>query len=232
VLVVDDLAFGFPGRDLFASVSFDLGRGESMSIVGPSGSGKSTLLGCVVGILLPAKGSVTIDGTRLSDLSTSARADFRLRRIGMVFQFGELLPELPVVENVSLPLVLAGVPRSEARVRASEALERLGLAPRSTAMPETLSGGEVQRAAIARALVTEPDLLVADEPTGMLDGRTSAAVISELRSAAAETGTALLVVTHDRDVAATADVRARLLDGVLTVERPAASGGRPDLARC
>ena len=232
MLVVRNLSFGFPGRDLFASVSFDLGRGEFMSIVGPSGSGKSTLLSCIVGILVPGQGSVVIDGTLLSDLPTSARADFRLRHIGMVFQFGELLPELPVVENVSLPLVLAGVPRQEARARAAETLERLGLAPRSAAMPETLSGGEVQRAAIARALVTEPGLLVADEPTGMLDGTTSANVMSELKGVASESGTALLVVTHDEDVAATADVRARLGDGGLTVERPATCEDRVDPVRC
>jgi putative ABC transport system ATP-binding protein len=149
----------------------------------------------------------------------------------MVFQFGELLPELPVVENVSLPLVLAGTPRHEAQDRAFATLQRLGLGPRSTAMPETLSGGEVQRTAIARALVTQPGLLVADEPTGMLDGATSAAVISELTSVASETGTALLIVTHDPDIAATADVQARLRDARLTVERSVATD-RSDPARC
>lgn len=218
MLSVRDLSFGFPGRDLFAGVSFEVGAGECMSVVGPSGTGKSTLLHCIAGIVQPDVGSVTVGETRLTDLSTSARADFRLRRIGMVFQFGELLPELPVVENVALPLLLAGTSREEARHRARETLESVGLGSRSTAMPETLSGGEVQRTAIARALVTRPALIVADEPTGMLDTATSASVIAELRRVARTNGAALLVVTHDEQVAAGADVRASLRDGRLSIE--------------
>ena len=228
MLSVRDLSFDHPGRNLFAGVSFDVGPGEFMSVVGPSGTGKSTLLNCVVGILRPQGGSVTVDGTRLTDLPTSARAGFRLRHIGMVFQFGELLPELPVVENVALPLLLAGMSRDEARDRARETLESVGLASRSTAMPETLSGGEVQRTAIARALVARPALIVADEPTGMLDTVTSASVVAELRFVARTSGAALVVVTHDERVAAGSDLRASLRDGRLSVE------GAADLddARC
>jgi putative ABC transport system ATP-binding protein len=231
VLVVDHLSFGYPGRDLLRSVSFELREGEFMSVVGPSGSGKSTLLHCIAGILEPDHGSVTVGGTLLTDLPASRRAAFRLAHIGMVFQFGELLPELPVVENVSLPLVLAGRPRSEADALAAEVLERLGLGPRAAAMPETLSGGEVQRTAIARALVTEPALVVADEPTGMLDGRTSTAVVAELRGLAAERGTALLVATHDHEVAALADIQAHLDDGHLLSARGSDPAGRPGSRR-
>jgi putative ABC transport system ATP-binding protein len=186
-----------------------------VSIVGRSGSGKSTLLHCLAGILLPYNGTVCVSDLPLSELNKSARAKARLRHVGMVFQHGELLPELPIGENVALPLVLSGARKSTAWEDAREALRLLGIAELFERYPSEVSGGEQQRAAIARAVVHRPALVLADEPTGMLDDDTSDMVMERLRSAARDVGAAVVVVTHSARVAASTDRQLRIADQAL-----------------
>lgn len=207
------------GRTLFNDLSVDVAAGECLVVMGPSGAGKSSLLNCLAGIVAPTRGAVRVDGVDLCSLRSSARAAFRLRNIGLVFQFGELLPELTVVENVSLPLRLAGGTRASAERAASGWLERLGIADRAALRPDLLSGGEVQRAAIARALIHEPALVLADEPTGALDAANTALVADVLTSAARDEGAAVVLATHDPSVAAVGD---DLLE--LRARAPAVSG--------
>ncbi len=170
------------------------GPGTCTAITGPSGSGKTTLLSCLAGMLLPTSGSVTVAGRRLDRLSTRDRARWRRRRVGMVFQFGELLDELTVHENVELPLRLDGRTDPDAVRRV---LCAVGLEQRARAHPRSLSGGEVQRAAIARALVHRPAVILADEPTGALDEERSVAICTLLIDGVRRSGATLIVATHD-----------------------------------
>jgi len=192
-----------------------VGRGEFVALLGPSGSGKSTLLNLVAGIDVPDAGRVVIDGTDLTALDERARTLFRRHRIGIVFQFYNLLPTLTVRENVMLPLELTG--RGGERERARALLERVGLGGRAAAFPERLSGGEQQRVAIARALVHGPGLLLADEPTGNLDTATGDGVIALLGELARRDGAALLVATHSERIVERAD-RVLALDAGRLVE--------------
>ena len=180
-------------------ISFEIKRSESVAIVGASGSGKSTLLGLLAGLDAPSSGHVTINGQSLFNLDEDGRAALRGRCMGFVFQSFQLLPMLTAVENVMLPLELSGSP--EARKRAEQILERVGLGQRYAHYPRQLSGGEQQRVAIARAFVTEPALLLADEPTGNLDSTTGAKIIELLFTLNRERGTTLLLVTHDAALA-------------------------------
>jgi putative ABC transport system ATP-binding protein len=193
-------------------VSFEVGPGEFVAITGPSGSGKSTLMN-VLGVLdRPTSGSYLLDGADASKLDDDAMADVRSRKLGFVFQQFHLLPRTSARDNVELPLVYAGVPARQRRRRAEEALARVGLAGRVRHMPNQLSGGQQQRVAIARAIVGAPPLLLADEPTGNLDTRTShevMALLGELRDA----GTTVVVVTHEPDVAAFAERSIVIRDG-------------------
>lgn len=216
-LEVENLALDVPGRRLLVGADFTAGAGECLAVLGPSGVGKTSLLNCVAGISTAASGSVLIDGTELSSLGAAKRSEFRLRHIGMVFQFGELLPELTLLENVALPLRLVDVPRREAERRAMGWLDRLGLGEHVQAHPERLSGGEIQRAGIARALVHEPVLVLADEPTGMLDEENTERVVGLLVETARELGIAVMVATHDPLVASAADRVLRIRDGRLIV---------------
>jgi predicted ABC-type transport system involved in lysophospholipase L1 biosynthesis ATPase subunit len=178
-------------------VELALARGESVAIVGPSGSGKSTLLNLAGALDAPTSGAVRLDGEALAALPEAAAARVRNRRIGFVFQLHHLLPQCTLLENVLLPTLAGfGAPPGDAVERARLLLERVGLGARLQAFPATLSGGERQRAAVARALVQEPELLLADEPTGSLDGESAAAVAGLLREVQEERGVALLVVTH------------------------------------
>lgn len=204
-LEVADLALEIPGRRLLDSASLEVKAGECLAIVGPSGVGKTSLLNCIAGISTPAAGSVTVDETEVSRLPSSQRSAFRLRHIGMVFQFGELLPELTLVENVALPLRLLGEDRRAAEERANALLVEVGLADQARSRPELLSGGEIQRGAIARALVHDPSLVLADEPTGMLDEDNTERIVDLLIGSTRRAGTALLVVTHNPAVARAAD---------------------------
>jgi ABC-type lipoprotein export system ATPase subunit len=193
-------------------VSLEVDAGELVSLVGRSGSGKSTLLHLAGGLDKPDKGRVLLDGRDLGDLSIGDRARMRRRQIGFVFQFFHLIPTLTVRENVELPLLLDGARRNG---RPTELLERVGLSHRIDHLPTELSGGELQRAAIARALVAKPALLLADEPTGNLDSANGEAVLALLAEEVRESGVALLMVTHDADAAKRAGRCQTLHDGQL-----------------
>lgn len=201
--------------------SLQVSPGDRVALMGPSGSGKSTLLYALAGILRPDAGEVWFDGARLDDQRDAARSRLRLQRMGVVFQFGDLVPELTLEENVMLPLTLTGVSRSQARLRAVAALGRLGIENIAGQRAGTVSGGQAQRAAVARAVVHEPVVVLADEPTGSLDTVSSEAVLDVLVDVADEVGAALVVVTHDNQVAAHLDRLVTLRDGV--VMTPAAT---------
>ena len=184
-------------------VSLAVRAGESVAVVGASGAGKSTLLALLAGLDEPSSGEVWLDGTELSALDEDGRAAERARHVGFVFQSFHLVPSLTALENVMLPLELAG--RADARSTAREVLGKVGLAGRTGHYPRQLSGGEQQRVAIARAFVTSPTVLFADEPTGNLDTTTGARVVQLLFDLNAASGTTLVLVTHDRELAARCD---------------------------
>jgi putative ABC transport system ATP-binding protein len=185
--------------------------GQVMAITGPSGSGKSTLLGLIAGLDSPSTGAIAIDGTDITSLDEDGLARLRGRRIGFVFQFFHLLPSLTALENVLIPMEIAGV--SGARARAAALLQEVGLSERGHHYPSQLSGGEQQRVAIARALANDPPLLLADEPTGNLDSGTGRHIIDLLLSINRSRGTTLVLVTHDPELAAVADTAIALRDG-------------------
>ncbi|MBX9715453.1 MAG: ATP-binding cassette domain-containing protein [Burkholderiaceae bacterium] len=189
-------------------ISFTLARQQSAAIVGASGSGKSTLLSIIAGLDTPTTGSVRLAGTDLFSLDEDARAAVRAAHVGFVFQSFQLLGNLNAIENVMLPLELQG--RSDARVRATEMLGRVGLGDRLRHYPKVLSGGEQQRVALARAFVVQPAVLLADEPTGSLDFATGERVMELMFELNRETGTTLVLVTHDRTVAARCDRQLRI----------------------
>jgi putative ABC transport system ATP-binding protein len=194
--------------------------GEVLAVMGPSGSGKSTLLHCLAGILTPDAGEVTFDGRRVDQLPDRERSRLRRAEFGFVFQFGQLVPELPVLENVALPLLLGGRGRRAAVAAAEEWLPRLGLDGLGRRLPGELAGGQGQRAAIARALIAGPRLVFADEPTGSLDSVAADEVMELLVTTAREERSGVVVVTHEPRVAAYADRRVTMRDG--RVVQPAA----------
>lgn len=196
-----------------AQADMALAQGEAVGVVGSSGSGKSTLLHCLAGLVPPSYGRVLLDGEALPLPGTEDSARLRRRRFGFVFQNGLLVADLTVLENVALPLLLDGCPRRAALSRAREELTGLGLAELTDRFPGAVSGGQAQRAAIARALVAEPDVVFADEPTGALDTANSASVLDLLLSAVRQRGAALLLVTHDPALAARMDRVLTVTDG-------------------
>jgi putative ABC transport system ATP-binding protein len=196
---------------ILKDISLKVMPGEAVAIVGASGSGKSTLLGLLAGLDTPSSGEVRLDGTDLFALDEDGRAALRSRLLGFVFQSFQLLPALNALENVMLPLELAGDARASALSR--EMLARVGLAGRLRHYPKTLSGGEQQRVALARAFVTRPKLLLADEPTGNLDAATGAGVIDLMFELNAQARTTLLLVTHDEAIAARCSRKIRLVAG-------------------
>ncbi|HYD11191.1 MAG TPA: ABC transporter ATP-binding protein [Acidimicrobiales bacterium] len=205
-------------------VDLAIAPGEFVAVMGPSGSGKSTLLHCIGGLDRPSSGDVLVDGSSLASLGDDELAHLRRRRIGFVLQFFNLFPLLTARENVAFPLLLDG--HADALDRAAAALERVGLADRATHRPSELSGGEQQRVAVARALVTRPAVVLADEPTGALDSLTGEDVLRLLRLAA-DDGQAVLLITHDAPAAAYADRVIRLRDGAVvpSAEDLASVGG-------
>ncbi|HVQ25741.1 MAG TPA: ABC transporter ATP-binding protein [Planctomycetota bacterium] len=207
-------------RDVIAldGVSFTVEEGESVAIMGPSGSGKSTLMGLLGCLERPSRGEYRLDGTLVSDLDDPALSRIRNRRVGFVFQSFHLIPQLSVLENVETPLLYAGVDELAGRARALRALERVGLLSRAEHRPSELSGGEAQRAAIARAIVSEPRILLADEPTGNLDSATGEEVAS-LIEALHRDGRTVILVTHNEALGQRAERVIRLRDGRIESEQ-------------
>jgi putative ABC transport system ATP-binding protein len=207
VLSVRNLSksYGGPaGRSILENISFDLARGDYIAIMGESGSGKSTLLNLIAGLENPDAGTITLDGAELGALSDDERTRTRAAKMGFVFQAFHLLPHLTVEQNVTLPLVLNGVPEAAIRERVERILAAVDVAERARDHPRELSGGEMQRVAIARALVHRPRLVLADEPTGNLDQETAFGVLHLLRERALSGGAAGILVTHSMSAAATA----------------------------
>lgn len=198
---------------ILRDISFELGAGQTVAIVGASGSGKSTLLGILAGLDTPSRGQVRLAGQDLFALGEDQRAALRARHVGFVFQSFQLMPNLTALENVMLPLELAG--RSDARAQAGAMLRRVGLGERLQHRPKVLSGGEQQRVALARAFVVRPELLLADEPTGSLDHATGAAIMDLMFELNREQGTTLVLVTHDRLLAAHCERRLSIEAGCL-----------------
>ncbi|MEH0844240.1 ABC transporter ATP-binding protein [Micromonospora sp. CPCC 205711] len=213
LLVAEDLHRRFGGTVALAGASLRVDPGEVVAVMGSSGSGKSTLLHCLAGIVRPDGGRVRFDGRDLAALSDAARSALRREAFGFVFQFGQLVPELTCLENVALPLRLARLGRREAERRATEWLTRLEVADVAGKRPGEVSGGQGQRVAVARALVTTPRVIFADEPTGALDSLNGERVMRLLTGAARETGAAVVLVTHEARVAAYSDREVVVRDG-------------------
>ncbi len=194
-------------------VDFSVARGEFVAIMGPSGSGKSTLLHLLGGLDAPTSGEVILAGQPLSKLSDDEITRFRRQKIGFIFQFYNLLPTLNAAENVALPLLIEGTPAAEYQSRVQELLRRVDLEPRSGHLPDQLSGGQQQRVAIARAFANNPEIVLADEPTGNLDSRSGTAILELLRLTCRELGATIIMVTHDPRAASYADRVVFLKDG-------------------
>ena len=190
-------------------------KGQFLSVMGPSGSGKSTLLNLLGALDIPTSGSLSIDGRELAKMKDAELSKFRRDRLGFIFQFFNLLPTLTAIENVILPGLLSGKARGELEKPAQELLHRVGLKGRDHHRPDELSGGEMQRVAIARALLIQPALLLADEPTGNLDSRTGAEVLTLIREATRERNLTVVMVTHDPRAAAVGDRIVRVKDGLI-----------------
>jgi len=203
-----------------AGLSLDIQKGEFAAVMGPSGSGKSTLLHLIGGLDRPTEGQVLVDGRIISQMEDDEVTLFRRTRVGFVFQFFNLLPTLTAMENVMLPLILDGRSSAESNLRAKTLLERVGLEGRRDHLPEELSGGEMQRLAIARALAFNPPILLADEPTGNLDSKNGAAVLELLRQINTEQRCTVVMVTHNQEAAGYGDRIVHLRDGMIEEENP------------
>lgn len=209
---------GLLTTEVLKGVDFEIAQGELVAIVGASGSGKSTLLHILGALDKPTEGTVHFKGHQLSELNGNKQAKIRNQHIGFVYQFHHLLPDFSALENVAMPLLIGGVNKNEAIARATELLDKVGLAHRIEHRPSELSGGERQRVAIARALVNKPALVLADEPTGNLDYKTALDIYHLMRSLNKEFGIAFLVVTHDTELAAKLDKQLHMLDGQFITE--------------
>ncbi|MFD7015979.1 ABC transporter ATP-binding protein [Streptomyces sp. NPDC059161] len=213
LLVAQDLHKAYGPTPALDGAEFSIHAGEVVAVMGPSGSGKSTLLHCLAGIVTPDAGKILYDGRELSAMSDAERSALRRTEFGFVFQFGQLVPELTCVENVALPLRLTGVKRREAERRSLEWMERLEVADIGHKRPGEVSGGQGQRVAVARSLVTSPRVVFADEPTGALDSLNGERVMQLLTEAARSTNAAVVLVTHEARVAAYSDREIVVRDG-------------------
>ena len=213
-----------------SDVSFEAYLGEILFIVGPSGSGKTTMLSMVSGILRPDKGSVSMEGADLWSMSADELADYRLHRIGFVFQDYHLFPRLTTAENVAIPLIIRRHPWEQAMAKAREYLEIVGLGNRADIPPVKLSGGEQQRVAIARALAGQPDILILDEPTASLDGDTGRNIINFVRTQVLNDKRCILIITHDARIIEFADRVLTMEDGRVTSIAPGGANHTPTIA--
>ena len=204
-------------------VSLEIARGEFVAVTGPSGCGKSTLMHLLAGLDSPTSGEIIVDDLALHAANDEALTDYRRHRLGLVFQFFNLLPTMSVIENVAFPLLLQGVTHAESESRARELLQLVGMEERATHFVHQLSGGEQQRTAIARALIHRPSLLIADEPTGNLDSKSAGMVIDVLQRIGQDRLATLIVVTHSEEVARTASRRIEMRDGKIVAQEAAAS---------
>jgi putative ABC transport system ATP-binding protein len=218
LLLADDVHLSFGASVALAGASIEVLPGEVLALLGPSGSGKSTLLHCLAGILQPNLGEIRYRGQRLDTLPDDVRSGLRRSDFGFVFQFGSLVPELTSLENVALPLRLAGQKRTPAREQAQSWLDRLEVGAMAHKVAGEMSGGQAQRVAVARALVAGPRVVFADEPTGALDTLNGELVMELLVGAAREQGASVVLVTHEARVAAYADREVVLRDGVLAAQ--------------
>lgn len=219
VLSTNDITKDFGDVHALAGITMQIGRGETVAIMGPSGSGKSTLLHCLSGVLVPNQGTVNYLGTEISSLDDAKRSRLRLRQFGFVFQDGQLIYELPARENVALPLMLTGISRLKALKSADEMLSKLGIYQLKDRRPGDMSGGQAQRVAIARALVGNPGVVFADEPSGSLDQATGHEMMQMLTAVVKQSGAALVLVTHDANVARWCSRLIEIRDGLIHADR-------------
>ncbi|MFF0295927.1 ABC transporter ATP-binding protein [Kitasatospora sp. NPDC004615] len=224
MLVGKDVGHSFQTARVLDGVTLSVDAGEAVALVGPSGSGKTTLLYCLAGLIRPDRGEITFRGRPLSGLTDDERSELRRTDFGFIFQSSDLVAELTIAENVALPLELLGVPKPERRERVAALLDRLGLTEHADRRPAKVSGGQAQRAAVARAVVHRPAVVFADEPTGALDSANGAVVIDLLWELAREQGSAVVLVTHDPAVARKADRTITLLDGAVRSSGTVESG--------
>ncbi len=203
------------------NLDLSIARGDFLALMGPSGSGKSTLLNLLAGLDRPTRGTIDVDGQRIDQLSSRALAKWRSRHVGFVFQFYNLLPVLSAAKNIELPLLLTSLSKSERRQHVENVLKIVGLEHRAGHTPRTLSGGEQQRVGIARAIITDPTLILADEPTGDLDRKTGDGILDLLHALNTEHGKTIVMVTHDPHAAARASRKLHLLDGQISSEMAA-----------
>ena len=211
----------FGNLQVLKGIDLTINKGEIVSIVGPSGAGKTTLLQIIGTLDRADEGTVVIDGTDVSKLSTKELSDFRNKHIGFVFQFHQLLPEFTALENVMIPAFIAGMSKKEAKERGMELLQYMGLADRASHKPQELSGGEKQRVAVARALVNKPDVILADEPSGSLDTKNKEELHQLFFDLRDKFGQTFVIVTHDEHLATITDRTIKMNDGVLDKEQGA-----------
>jgi lipoprotein-releasing system ATP-binding protein len=216
MIVTENITKSFGSLQVLKGINLDIRKGEVVSIVGPSGAGKTTLLQIIGTLDRPDSGRVCVDGIDVTSLSQKALSDFRNRHLGFVFQFHQLLPEFTAIENIMIPAFIAGVSNKQAKQRAEELLRFLGLADRAHHKPAELSGGEKQRVAVARALVNNPAVILADEPSGSLDSKNKEELHQLFFDLRDQFGQTFVIVTHDEHLATITDRTIHMVDGVMT----------------
>lgn len=218
MIKIKDIHKSFGSLEVLKGIDLTINKGEVVSIIGPSGAGKTTLLQIIGTLDRPDKGTVEINGEDVSRLSKKKLSDFRNKHIGFVFQFHQLLPEFTAIENIMIPALIGGASKKAAKQRAEELLEFMGLSERASHKPAELSGGEKQRVAVARALVNNPDVILADEPSGSLDSKNKAELHQLFFDLRDKFGQTFVIVTHDEQLASITDRTIKMRDGLLDIE--------------